>query len=272
MAAYAAVLSLIHAVRRSQIATSHAKFYRDQVDHIGEMGFLLHHFLKSYSDHGEDNQRHLELERNIADIAPKAEDIIDNLVMEETVFWWSRDCLSYFESLLRVQEDMKILIEKDLEIQVRSRVQPRWLPSYQKLRQHSLPDACKRPIVGLEMEQNYILESLTRGQSSLQVLPIIGVSGTGKNTLARSIYESDNVLHEFDIRIWITMLRECTVRDLLLQIPLCKHLQDHTSSLLTASHLGEILHKYLFDKRYLIVLDDISWEIWNDIRIFFPDC
>ncbi|XP_051133432.1 late blight resistance protein R1-A-like isoform X2 [Andrographis paniculata] len=237
------------------------------------MGFLLHHFLKSYSDHGEDSQHHLELERNIADIAHKAEDIIDNLVAEENVFPGSSDRESYFESFLRVQVDMKFFIEKDLEIQVPSRsVQRRRLSPYQKLHEYSLPDASKRPIVGLEIQQNHIFERLTTGQSSLEVIPIIGMTGIGKTTLAQSIYGSKCVSNHFEIRIWITMFQECTVRDVLLQIFICKDTQYHSSSLLSASHLGEILYKYLFIWRYLIVLDDIwSWEIWNGIRIFFPD-
>ncbi|XP_051133307.1 late blight resistance protein R1-A-like [Andrographis paniculata] len=68
------------------------------------------------------------------------------------------------------------------------------------------------------------------------------------------------------------ILERLTTGQSALEISVCKDTQDHSSSFLSASHLGEILYEYLLVWRYLIVLDDIrTWEIWNGIRNFFPD-
>ncbi|XP_051133276.1 disease resistance protein RPP13-like [Andrographis paniculata] len=258
--AYAAVLSLIHAVRRVQ---RHGLSYRQHVDQIGEMGCLLHDFLKLYSLEDieeEEEEGTSNIERQIVVLAHEAEDAIEDYVIQKHVYGSRSVSSSHIQLLERVKQYLNSLLRKVMEIPELRNFEDQEMISW------------KRDLVGLETEQDHVLESLIQGDSSCLVIPITGVGGIGKTSLARSIYENNLVLHHFDVRIWITMFHECTVRDVLLQIPICKELQTKSEGLVSENELGELLQANLHGRRYLIILDGMtSLKIWDDISSFFPN-
>ncbi|XP_051133270.1 putative late blight resistance protein homolog R1A-10 [Andrographis paniculata] len=275
-AAYAAILSLIHSVRRVQYRTSQISFYRCQIDHLEEMGCLFQKFLKAYS-HGE-SQEQPDLERKIVDAAHEAEDAIDNCIADEILDSSRSDLLSHIELLERVKLKMKYIMELCVGLKDQQQLPSRSLPAssdhlaHHHLHKYSLSRGSKRLVVGLEIEQNYILECLTAGHYSLQVISIVGIEGIGKTTLVQSLYENNLGFHHFDIKIWITLCKECTLRDVLLQI--CSRLdrQESSDDLLSEDQLKVLLYKSLCCGRYLIILDDMtSLEIWGGLRPCFPD-
>ncbi|KAL0384877.1 UNVERIFIED_CONTAM: putative late blight resistance proteinR1B-12 [Sesamum radiatum] len=121
-----------------------------------------------------------------------------------------------------------------------------------------------------EMQLKY---RLMGGGSKLEVIPIVGMPGIGKTTLARNIYKDRLVRFYFDVLAWATIAQDYNVREILLGL---LHLASRgpTNEMLEMGNevLGEHLHKTLVGRRYLIVLDDIWYKkSWDDIRRFFPD-
>ncbi|XP_042033108.1 putative late blight resistance protein homolog R1A-3 [Salvia splendens] len=111
--------------------------------------------------------------------------------------------------------------------------------------------------------------------SNLQILPIVGMGGIGKSTLARLIYDDPAIIEHFDIRAWVTISQDysipCIVSQLLASV---KGRVDRVGrdSLKGIQAEEEDIYKTLSGRRYLIVMDDI-WcaEVWDRLQLLFPD-
>ncbi|XP_051115816.1 putative late blight resistance protein homolog R1B-16 [Andrographis paniculata] len=127
----------------------------------------------------------------------------------------------------------------------------------------------KNIIVGLEEHVIKIKGELARYDDNLQIIPIVGMGGIGKTTLAKKVYEDKYSMERFDVRIWITISQEYSVDEILLGLINDGKVERHGGN---SDGPGEILRKKLYGRRYLIVMDDIwTLQAWYDLRRFFPD-
>ncbi|XP_051123131.1 putative late blight resistance protein homolog R1A-3 [Andrographis paniculata] len=127
----------------------------------------------------------------------------------------------------------------------------------------------KNAIVGLEEHVIKIKGELARYDGNLQIIPIVGMGGIGKTTLAKKVYEDKYAVDRFDVRIWITISQEYSVNEILQGLINDGKVERHCGN---SDGPGEVLRKKLYGRRYLIVMDDI-WTVqaWDDLRRFFPD-
>ncbi|XP_042049735.1 disease resistance RPP13-like protein 4 [Salvia splendens] len=113
----------------------------------------------------------------------------------------------------------------------------------------------------------------------------------GKTTLARNLFENANVKEHFDIRAWTTISQTFSVLEKLRELytlasgisrdPSVKMSDSKENAKLNdvseiekldVNQLGGKLYQFLFGGRYFIIMDDM-WgiEVWDKIKLFFPD-
>ncbi|KAF7019711.1 hypothetical protein CFC21_032865 [Triticum aestivum] len=102
------------------------------------------------------------------------------------------------------------------------------------------------------------INASTSAPSSLPVLPIVGIGGVGKTTLAQHICINKRVKSHFDLIIWICVSDDFDVKRLTKEvIQSCTGKETRTDNL---DSLQNALYNHVNNKRLLIVLDDM----WDD--------
>ncbi|KAJ4760692.1 Disease resistance protein (CC-NBS-LRR class) family [Rhynchospora pubera] len=97
----------------------------------------------------------------------------------------------------------------------------------------------------------------------LAILPIVGMGGVGKTTLAQMIYKDKRVLSYFDLRIWICVSDKFDRERLMKEIIECASGKNCNVSNL--NKIEETLEETLKSKRVLLVLDDIWSKDWQNL-------
>ncbi|KAL6603558.1 hypothetical protein ACP70R_043919 [Stipagrostis hirtigluma subsp. patula] len=118
-------------------------------------------------------------------------------------------------------------------------------------------------IVGHVDEIGRLTEWLLEGKQDRTVISIFGMGGLGKTTIASSVYKNGKIRRTYDCHAWVTLSQTYQVEELLRDIinQLIDQRASMASGFMTMSRmrLVEVIHSYLQDKRYLIVLDDV-WD------------
>ncbi|KAI3464089.1 hypothetical protein Pfo_020752 [Paulownia fortunei] len=264
MAAYAALVSLMNIMVQIQNHPRHSiSLDKKQIESLCEKVGFLQDFIESYSHGGSEEAE--DLESQIACAAYAAEDVIESHVVDQIHAGSTGTGNATSISLLDLQkviEDMDSIKEKVMK------------PTYSPPATSSRPlTTGKNTMVGFDDHLIQLMERLTGQQSNRQIIPIVGMGGIGKSTLARNVYENLFIVQHFDIRVWVTVSHNYTVREILLELLSCQRKHESNESLeASTNQLGEKFYKSLSGKRYLIILDDI-WSIkaWDKIKLFVPD-
>ncbi|XP_042492431.1 probable disease resistance protein At1g59620 [Macadamia integrifolia] len=132
-------------------------------------------------------------------------------------------------------------------------------------------------IVGFQEEVNRLALSLTEEESGAKVVAVSiwAQAGAGKTALARNIYKRSDVKSQFDCVAWVSVSPDYEVKDIwkaiLKQVKKLSEEEKEELQLKKDVELWDIVHDYLEEKNYLIVLDDL-WKRtdWEIISMAFP--
>lgn len=132
-------------------------------------------------------------------------------------------------------------------------------------------------IVGIKESKRLLVQWLLDREPRRTVIAVWGMVGLGKTTLVSKVYRRKIIKAHFDCHAWVTVSQAYRVEGLLRRIvgEFFKEkegvIPQHIDTL-GRRDLIQILHDYLGEKKYLIVLDDVcGTDVWNELRDSFLD-
>ncbi|XP_047975169.1 putative late blight resistance protein homolog R1B-16 [Salvia hispanica] len=279
MAAYAALVSFMRIIDDIETHPSPPiSLDNQQVKSLTEIVTFLQEFLESYKSPYDYNDEADPLEIRIMDASHTAEDVIESYIIDTIQLSASAtndgadeqiSCIHFYQDLQNVIEELD-LIKKEVAGIPKEKVVHH--------RNSCFDDAGLRPsgstekkhlMVGFDDVLLQLLDRLTDGNTSRQIIPIVGMGGIGKTTLAKGAFEHKLCKERFHICVWATISQEYNIGETL------RHVLSQARGYLSnesENDLGKILYKYLSGMRYLVIMDDMwNKEVWDKMKFFFPE-
>ncbi|XP_058788077.1 disease resistance protein RPM1-like [Vicia villosa] len=126
--------------------------------------------------------------------------------------------------------------------------------------------------VGFEEPRKRLVDWMVKGRGERTVVSVVGMGGQGKTTLAKKVYDSQDVVRHFGCRILITVSQSYNAEDLLREMlkKFCKEKGDNSPrdiSQMDRASLTDEVRNYLQQKRYVVMFDDV-WDVhfWDAIE------
>ncbi|KAL3755473.1 hypothetical protein ACJRO7_002516 [Eucalyptus globulus] len=107
-----------------------------------------------------------------------------------------------------------------------------------------------------------LISSDDGGARTIAVIPIIGMGGTGKTTLAKLVYNDDRVKKYFDHKVWLSMPIKFKVKKIIGDIIKSLGGEEKCDSW-ALEMLQNQLRNLVEDKRCFFVMDDV-WEVTRE--------
>ncbi|XP_044962080.1 putative disease resistance RPP13-like protein 1 [Hordeum vulgare subsp. vulgare] len=115
-------------------------------------------------------------------------------------------------------------------------------------------------VVGEKIEEDTraLVEKLTKDNDGIMVLAIVGVGGIGKTTLAKKVFNDEEIQHKFEKKMWLSVTQDFS------EVELLRSAIDAANGKLPATQDKSMLVPALLNavrnQKFLLVLDDM----WSD--------
>ncbi|WVZ78681.1 hypothetical protein U9M48_026354 [Paspalum notatum var. saurae] len=118
-------------------------------------------------------------------------------------------------------------------------------------------------VVGNIDEIGRLTQWLLEEKQDRTLISILGMGGLGKTTIASTVYKNQKIRRTFDCHAWVTLSQTYKAEEVLREFinQLIDQRESMASGFMTMSRmkLVDVIQSYLWDKKYLIVLDDV-WD------------
>ncbi|XP_023735421.1 putative disease resistance protein At3g14460 [Lactuca sativa] len=122
-------------------------------------------------------------------------------------------------------------------------------------------------IIGREDDKKKLLQKLLgdtyeSSSQNFNIVPIVGMGGVGKTTLARLLYDEKKVKDHFELRAWVCVSDEFSILNISRVI--YQSVTGENKEFAGLNLLQEAIKEKLQNKLFLIVLDDVWSESYGD--------
>ncbi|XP_075646349.1 disease resistance protein RGA2-like [Castanea sativa] len=124
-------------------------------------------------------------------------------------------------------------------------------------------------IIGREDDKKVIIDRLMdpKIEENVSVLPIVGIGGLGKTTLAQFVFNDEKIKNHFEKKLWVCVSDNFDVQIIVEKILECA--KGKKSEKLEMNTLINDLLKEIGGKKYFLVLDDV-WnydsQLWDSLK------
>ena len=246
-------------------------------------------FLEDAESKQEEDARVRNWVEEIRNVAYDAEDVIDNFIHEiapredglRRVLKRFAFTFTKVPRLRRIGNQIKSIETKIEGIKnsretydIKFSTEGKWTSSIsemqRQMRRTHPRDVVEDDVITLDDSTKDLMDRLMDDEDDrLRVVPIAGMAGLGKTTLAKKVYNQKEVKQYFDCQAWAFVSQQPQAREvmyaILRQIISPSNIERDEDLILR-------LYEELTDTRYLIVLDDIwNLETWLCLKGAFPD-
>ena len=181
---------------------------------------------------------------------------------EVRIFFSTSNQLAYGLQMghkVKAMRERLVAIATDRQFHLEERSEERQVRFKAREQTHSVVRA--DDVIGREDDKKAIIGSLLNPnvKEDVLILPIVGIGGLGKTTLAQLVFNDEEINKHFEQKLWVCVSEDFDVKIIVEKILECATKKKPAENL-QMNTLANDLHKEDNGKKYLLVLDDV----WNE--------